>query len=141
MPDRVELMEHLAGRVRAAFEAADLSPFADLLDPHVHWGPPGSTSPPCRTRDQVISWYRREKEAGARARVLEALVLGDRILIGLRVSGARTAHPVGAAQERWQVLTVGDGRIVDIVGFEQRDEAVACATTSSVPSEPPAIPG
>ena len=30
-----------------------------------------------------------------------------------------------AARPRWEVLTVRDGRIAGIVGFDDRDEAVA----------------
>jgi hypothetical protein len=54
-------------------------------------------------------------------------VLGDRIVLGLRVSDGSTAQESGGAVERWLVLTVGGGLIVDIVGFDERELAMARA--------------
>jgi RimJ/RimL family protein N-acetyltransferase/ketosteroid isomerase-like protein len=127
------VMDQLAGQVRSALEAADLDAYADLLDRGVRWGPPGDPVPPCRSRAQVLAWYRRGREAGTRARVVETVVTGDKILVGLKV--ARTATPDdGAESDRWQVLTVRDGRIAGITGFDDRDEAAAWA--GLVPGRP-----
>jgi hypothetical protein len=112
---QLEAAERIAQQVRLALEAADLSAFSDLLDPDVHWGPPGCPSPPCQDRDQVLPWYRRGRQAGVRARVSEAVVLGDRILVGLRAAGNQAAER-GGETERWQVLTVRGGREVDSSG-------------------------
>jgi len=111
-----------------AFETADLASFADILDPAVRWGPPGDPTPPCQTREQVLEWYERAKESGARAQVSEIAVLGDRVLVGLVVAGTGEARIRGGHAGRWQLLTVRAGRIVDIVGFEQKDEAIAWAS-------------
>ena len=59
-------------------------------------------------------------------------MLGDRILVGLRVTGlqaagTRTPADRGGEAQRWQVLTVRDGRVIDIVGFDTRREAMARA--------------
>ncbi|MDP9259809.1 MAG: nuclear transport factor 2 family protein [Actinomycetota bacterium] len=135
MTEQLEDMERLAQRVRSALDAADLSAFGELLDPNVRWGAPGDPSPMCRNRAQVLSWYQGGRNAGVRARVSEVTVVGDRtILVGLRV--VRNAAPLesGVESERWQVLTVGDGRVVDIVGFDERSDAVACAGQSLDPS-------
>jgi RimJ/RimL family protein N-acetyltransferase/ketosteroid isomerase-like protein len=130
-------MDQLAAQVRSALEAADLDAYADLLDRGVRWGMPGDPVPPCRSRAQVLAWYRRGREAGTRARVVETVVAGDKILVSLKV--ARTAAPDdGAESDRWQVLTVRDGRIADITGFDDRDEAAAWA--GLVPARP-ASPG
>jgi ketosteroid isomerase-like protein len=127
MPEHPESMERIAGQVRIALEAADLSSFSDLLDPDVRWGPPGDPSPPCQNRKQVLAWYQRGRDAGTRAQVSEISVLGDRILVGLVVAGTEAARERGGRATRWQVLTVRDGRVVDIVGFDQRSEAAVCA--------------
>jgi hypothetical protein len=116
-------MEELARKVRIGLETGDLAAYRDLLDPDVHWGPPGVSSPPCQNRDQVIAWYERARQAGTRATVSEVEVLGDQILVGLVVTGNEQARDRGG-QARWQLLTVKDARIIDIVGFEQRVEAV-----------------
>lgn len=169
MAEQLDATERIAQQVRVALEATDLAAFADLLDPDVHWGPPGDPSPPCQNRDQVLSWYRRGRQAGVRARVSETVVRGDRILVGLRVAGnSAAARPGGDAEqpdaaggggdagrggeaergsgagrgagaergsdagrgaetERWQVLTVRGGRVVGIVGYEERSQAAADA--------------
>jgi hypothetical protein len=59
--------------------------------------------------------------------VAEVSVLGNRLLVGLKVAGTEEANERGGIATRWQILTVRDGRVVDIVGFETRGEAVAHA--------------
>jgi ketosteroid isomerase-like protein len=127
MPEHPESVEQVARQVRIALETGDLSTFSKLLDPNVRWGPPGDPSPPCQSREQVLAWYQRGKESGTRARVSEVVVLGDQILLGLLVAGTQAARERGGRATRWQVLTVREGRVVDIVGFEQRSEAAARA--------------
>jgi len=127
MLEQHETMERLGQQVKSALEAADLEAYADLLDPNVHWGPPDSPSPPCQNREQVLSWYRHGRDSGARAHVSEVSVLGNRLLVGLKVAGTEEANERGGIATRWQILTVRDGRVVDIVGFETRGEAVAHA--------------
>jgi ketosteroid isomerase-like protein len=117
----------LAARVRMALEAADLASFRDLLDPDVTWGAPGASRPSCRNRDQVLAWYQRGQERGVRAQVSDVSVLGDRLLVSLLVGGTPTAEDRGGSALRWQVLTVHDGLIVDIVGFDDRFDALAHA--------------
>ena len=127
MTEHPESVEAVAHQVRAALETADLSALSDVLDPNVRWGPPGDPSPPCQTREQVIAWYSRAKESGATAQVSEIVVLGNRILVGLAVTGTRSAAQSGGQAARWQLLTVRAGLVVDIVGFDQRSETVAHA--------------
>jgi ketosteroid isomerase-like protein len=105
-----------------ALEHADLAGYRELLDPGVTWGAPDDPQPGCKNRDQVLAWYRRGRARGVRARVTETEVGVDRILVGLEVGleGGDDA-PV----RRWQVLTVRNGRIVDIRGFENRETALA----------------
>jgi ketosteroid isomerase-like protein len=130
--ERQEAMESLARQVRVALESADVSAFSDLLDPDVHWGAPDARRPTCQNRDQVLAWYERGRESGTRASVSEVVVFGDRILVGLTVRGTQAANERGGAALRWQVLTVGGGRVVDIVAFEDRNDAVARANVSAV---------
>jgi ketosteroid isomerase-like protein len=151
MTDQLSATERIARQIRVALEAADLSAFSDLLDPRVRWGAPDDPSPSCQSRAQVLAWYQRGRDAGVRATVCETVAAGDRILVGLRVTGRQevaepasrqvaepasrqvaepasrqVAEPAGQAN-RWQVLTVRDGRIVDIVGFDGRGDAAARA--------------
>jgi ketosteroid isomerase-like protein len=145
-PEENEVMQRLAQQVSTALSSADLSAFRDLLDPDVRWGAPGARSPACKNRDQVLTWYQRGRDSGTRAEVTETVVHGDKILVGLRVRGPRAAdapHGSGGCDgrdgrdgpddgvPRWQVLTVRGGRIVDIVGFDDRSEAVTRAGATS----------
>ena len=125
-------MEALAQQVRIALESADVSAFSDLLDPDVRWGAPDARRPSCRNRDQVLAWYQRGRESGRRAAVTEVVVFGDRILVGLIVRDPPSADEPGTAAPRWQVLTVRAGRVVDIVGFDDRQDAVDRADVSAL---------
>jgi hypothetical protein len=94
----------------------------------VRWGAPDDPVPSCQNREQVLVWYRRGRDAGAQAQVTETTVHGDKILVGLKVTG----RPGNEAEAiRWQVLTVGGRGIVDIRGFDDRDVAVARVTRPS----------
>jgi len=132
MPEDHHAMQHIAQQVRVALEGADLTAYGDLLDPDVRWGAPDARQPACRNRDQVLTWYRRGRESGVRASVNEVVVLGDRLLVGLTVRGSEDAVERGGAALRWQVLTVRGGRVVDIVGFDDRTEALSRAQATPV---------
>jgi hypothetical protein len=45
------------------------------------------------------------------------------LLVGLKVSGTREAEGDGGEADRWQVLRVESGQIVDIRGFDDRHKA------------------
>lgn len=126
MNEDTQQTERLAGLLGQALAEADLDAYADLLHPDVRWGAPGDPSPPCQNRDQVLTWYRNGWEAGTRARVTETVAAGDKILVGLRVTGA-PSESAGNEFDRWQVLTVRDGMVADIRGFDDRNEAAAAA--------------
>ena len=113
----------IAESVRTALDAEDLDAFADLLDPRVTWGAPGDPSPPCQNRNQVLAWYRQGKADGRHARVLDVTTHGDKVLVTMKVSDGQphASHE----HDRWQVLTVANGRVVDIRGYDDRDDAVA----------------
>jgi len=117
-------MDQVAGQVREALAAANLSAFTELLDPDVTWGAPGARKPTCKNRNQVLAWYQRGRDAGVRGSVLDVEVIGDRLLVSMSLRGTENARERGGAALRYQVLTVRNGRIVDIVGFDDRTEAI-----------------
>ena len=121
MADTIDLV---AEQVRTALAADDPTPFVELLDPDVTWGAPGDPNPPCRNRNQVMAWYQRGRQAGVRGSVLDVEVLGGRLLVSMTV---RNAGNVGEGDEeelRFQVLTLRNGRIAEIVGFDDKSEAL-----------------
>lgn len=125
MSEPKETMEQMAQQVRLALESKDLSTFGDLLDPDVHWGAPEATRPACQNRDQVLTWHQRGRESGTESHVSEIAVFGDHLLVTSILRGTEAAKKRGGSTLRWQVLTVHDGRIVDIVGFDDRSAAIA----------------
>jgi hypothetical protein len=118
-------VEALAERVRGALESADVSQFGELLDPNVRWGAPDDPRPSCQSRNDVLAWYGRGRAAGRRARVVDVQVRGDRILVHLSVLEGSPRDAPAVEHDRWQILTCARGRVVDIRGFETREEALA----------------
>ena len=108
-------------------ENADLEAFLSLCADDVHWGAPGDSHGGCHNRDQVRSWYESAGGRGVRATVNEVLRVPTGLLVSLTVSGPPAAQEQGGEFERWQVLTVRDGRISDICGFDDRAGAARWA--------------
>jgi ketosteroid isomerase-like protein len=117
----------VAQRLKSALETSDLASFADLLSPDVRWGPPDSSPPPCTNKQQVLAWYRRGAAANASALVTEMMVIEDRVVVGLAIQGMKSRSSRGETVSRWQVFTLRDGLIVEIVGFDSRADAAARA--------------
>ncbi len=118
-------INQVAKELRLAYETADISILGELLDEKVTWGAPGDQSPPCKNRQQVLTWYQRGMASGASANVTDVDVIGNQILVGLVVRGTPGAREQGGHAARWQVFEVGDGHVVEIVGFDEKSEAVA----------------
>jgi ketosteroid isomerase-like protein len=120
-------MESLAAHVRYAMEAADLDEMRELLAPNARWGAPEQDVPTCRNATEILSWYERARDNGVRAEITEIAVVGTTILVGLKI----LANPPTKAKvnTRWQVLSVADGRVTEIRGYERRAEAMAFATS------------
>jgi len=114
----------LAESVAAALGSANLDAFAHLLAPDVGWGPPDDPVSGCHNRTEVLGWYRASRQRGMRAEVTEVVAGTDKLLVGLRVFGPPPAADIDGAVERWQVLTVSEGKVSDIRGFDDRAEAV-----------------
>jgi SnoaL-like domain len=123
MSDEHEGMANIALQVKAAIDGGNLSDFEGVLDPDVRWGAPNDPSPACQNREQVLAWYTRGRASGTRAHVTETVIWENRLLVGLIVTHARTARELEGDANRWQVYTVRAGRIIDIAGFDTRDEA------------------
>lgn len=117
----------VARKVRSALDASDLDAFAELLDPDVYWGPPGDDRSGCHNRSEVIDWYGRARGRGMRGRVVELVAGEGAVLVGIAVRGTPAARDRGGQLLRWQVLKLRDGKVVEIRGYERRDEAAASA--------------
>jgi hypothetical protein len=116
-------MDDTLKRIKAAFGSSDLVAYQDLLAPDVTWGPPNAKSPGCKNRKQVLAWYERSRESGVEARLLDAVIIGHCIVLELQVAGTEAAMERGGVGLRWQVNTIKEGRITEIVGFDDREQA------------------
>jgi ketosteroid isomerase-like protein len=119
----------LAARVRAAMESADLTAMAELLAPDARWGAPEQDVPTCRSAKDVLAWYELARDNGLRANVIEMTIVDDTIVVGLHIiaTGDETSRPDDSP--RWQVLSIRDGRVAEIRGYETRGEATEFATS------------
>ncbi|MGH9068814.1 MAG: nuclear transport factor 2 family protein [Acidimicrobiales bacterium] len=116
--------DRLPERIAAALASADLESMRVLLAPDARWGPPEDPDAGCHDRDEILAWYGQARDAGARAQVTEVVASGDQVLVGLLVTGTEAAAG-GAPVERWQVMSIRDGRVADIRGFGDRESAEA----------------
>jgi ketosteroid isomerase-like protein len=122
---------NIAERVRAALESGDLDAIGELLAPDVRWGPPDDPDVGCANRAQVLDFWRLARDAGARAAVTQVVHGEGKLLVGLRVTGLAATAERGTETERWQVLTLANGLVTDIRGFDDRDAAAARAGLTS----------
>jgi ketosteroid isomerase-like protein len=118
---------NIAERVRTALESGDLDAIGELLDPDVRWGPPDDPDGGCVNRDQVLDFWRLSRDAGARAAVTEVVEGADTLLVGLQVTGLAPTEDRGSETVRWQVLTLANGLVTDIRGFDNRESAATRA--------------
>jgi ketosteroid isomerase-like protein len=121
----VKSVAEIGALVRRALVSEDLPAFTELLDPDVTWGAPGARNPSCKNRNQVLAWYQRGQEAGVQGSVYDVEVIGDRLLVSMSVQGTRSARERGTAALRFQVLTIRSDKIVEIVGFDDKAEALS----------------
>lgn len=120
-------METIASRVRLAMESVDLQLMSELLAPNARWGAPEQDVPTCRNAQQILSWYELARDNGVRAEITEMAILGNHIVIGLKVINPKDTKSRNVA--RWQVLTVDGDLVTEIRGYETRGEATAFATS------------
>jgi hypothetical protein len=64
-----------------------------------------------------------------RTDVTEVVVIGENLVVGLKILANPDVSAKDKVRTRWQVLSVCDGRIVEIRGYERRGEATAFAAT------------
>ena len=127
LPPSQEQVALVAETVRAALQGGDIGALADLLDPNARWGPPGDDLSGCHDREEVLAWYRRTLAAGVRAELTEVLAGAGAIVVGLQVEVCSDAGHPGGSSPRWQVMSLREGRIADIRGFDDREMAMESA--------------
>jgi ketosteroid isomerase-like protein len=107
-----------------AFAAGDLEAATAALDPNVRWygvdEPDADGS--CHNRDEALAFLQRTLADGVTAELLELREAGDRI-----VSVVQTYVPAEWGEQpppHGEVVTVRNGKIVEIVVYPTIDEAL-----------------
>jgi hypothetical protein len=83
----------------------------------------------CQNASEILSWYDLARANGVRAEINDVVVVGESIVVGLKVLANTDADPKAKNRKRWQVMSVRDGRIAEIRGYETRGEATQFATS------------
>lgn len=124
-------MDAMADVVSSALQRGDLPVITALLANDVRWGAPEQSVPTCTNKSQVLRWYEGAQLAGASADVVETVVFGQNILLGLKVRRDPRAKSESEPIDRWQVMSVEDGKISEIRGYDSRIEAERFATSGT----------
>jgi hypothetical protein len=122
-------METIAARVRLAMESVDLQLMGELLASDARWGAPEQDVPTCRNAQQILSWYEMARDNGVRADITEVAIVGQRIVIGLKILPNPNEKKRFRTVVRWQVLSVENEHVVEIRGYDTRGDATDFATS------------
>jgi ketosteroid isomerase-like protein len=111
---------------RRGFEAVargELDAIGELLDPQVKWhgGDPGADGA-CRNRDQALAFMRQALRRRRLGELVDVIDAGDRVVVIMRPGGrGAKAEPVA------NVTTFRDGKVVEMVHFDDVEQALAAA--------------
>jgi ketosteroid isomerase-like protein len=114
-----------------AFNDRDWDTFAALLDPNVEYDASLLDSQVIRGRDAVVKWLQKaEKDLWSEIRyeIVEATEMtDDGVLLKLHVAARGRSSDAGIEGDRWEAMTVRDGRITRYAYRTTRDEALQAA--------------
>jgi ketosteroid isomerase-like protein len=124
--------------VREAFLAYDRGDFArmmDFVDPGLQWTcfDPGLADPRaqvCLGREELEKALGQHAALGLRTELEEVVAAGDQVIVVMRTPGL-DQHRGGRADDRtYDVITVRDGRIVELHACRDHSEARSLAGIS-----------
>jgi uncharacterized protein len=123
---RTQDLELLRG-AWAAFAAGDLEAATAALDPEVRWyaADEPDADGTCHNRGEALAFLERARADGVSAELLELREVGDRI-----VSIIQTHVPPDWGEQpspHGEVVTVRDGKVVEMVVYPTVDEALQAA--------------
>jgi ketosteroid isomerase-like protein len=112
-----------------AYAAGDLEAATAALDPRVRWyaADEPDADGTCHNRDDALAFLRRARADGVSAELLDLREVGDRI-----VSIIQTHPPRDWGEQpppHGEVVTVRDGKIIEMVVYPSVDEALQAART------------
>lgn len=110
-----------------AFARGDIAAATELLDPAVQWFGAGDDEHEggCHSREEALVFLQRALADGVTAEALDVRDAGDRVVVLVQ-----THRPPGwgeQPQAHGEIVTVRDGRIVEMVVYPTVGEALAAA--------------
>ena len=124
--------------VREAFLAYDRGDFAhmmDFVDPGLRWTylDPGLADPRpqvCRGREELEKVLRRQATLGLRSELEEVVAAGDQVILVMHTPGLDQHRGRQCGDRTYDVVTVRDGRIVELHACRDHGEARTLAGIS-----------
>jgi hypothetical protein len=118
-------MEAIAGEIRTALNARDMTAFGSLIAEGARWGDGGPDDErTCHNRSEIVATYQRLLADGVRGTVTETTTGPGGVACTLEVE-----WPERAANRRgptiYQAFYVSDGLVTRIEGHDDRDRAIA----------------
>jgi ketosteroid isomerase-like protein len=104
----------------------------DFVDPGLQWTylAPGLADPSpqvCRGREELEQALRRQAELGLRSELEEVVAAGDQVIVVMRTPGLDQHRGRQADDRTYDVVTVRDGRIVELHACRDHEEARSLA--------------
>jgi ketosteroid isomerase-like protein len=100
----------------------------DFVDPGLQWTylDPGLADPPpqvCLGREELENALRRQAALGLRSELEEVVAAGDQVILVMRTPGLDKHRGKQAGDRTYDVVTVRDGRIVELHACRDHSEA------------------
>ncbi len=108
-----------------AFARGDVEAATDVLHPQVRWYGAGAEAPDdgCHSRDEALAFIRQALADGVTAEAFDFRDAGDRVVVLVQT---RQPPEWGEQPEpHGEVVTVRDGRVVEMVVYPTVDEALS----------------
>jgi ketosteroid isomerase-like protein len=111
-----------------AYDRGDIARMMDFVDPDLEWtyldpGPEDSQPKVRYGRDELEKAIHRQAQWGLRSEVEEVVAAGDQVIVVMRTPGLSQYLSVHAGDRTYDVLTVKDGRIVELRACRDHGEA------------------
>jgi SnoaL-like domain len=122
---RFRVMEPLATRLQAAFNARDMDTLRELLAEDARWGDDPDAPNTCRGRAEIIANVKRLLAEGVRPSIVETTIGPRGIACLLDVEWPAEGNSRPDRVSFYQVYLVTDSLVTEIQGHDDRDSALA----------------
>jgi ketosteroid isomerase-like protein len=111
-----------------AYDRGDLARMMEFVDPGLQWTylDPGLAEPAtrvCHGREELERVLRRQAELGLRSELEEVVAAGDQVILVMHTPGLDQHSGRQAGDRTYDVVTVREGRIVELHACRDHSEA------------------